>query len=491
MAVGGKLRLELDRLVNARQFEQARLVAADVLRSRPRDAEAWLGIARSAVGMNRLRVAERALGQSEGVLRHDPRWIYAAAFVDHYVGRSGRAVDRLRLLIDRNAPNALDAHIFLADILHRTGRLDEFRALVGAGGPWTRELRGRIVAARCTAESDPERAALELEDLFRGPGDLAQRRNAGFAAVAIHDRMGQHRKAWELATAIHAETSSPHDTLGLVDGLREQVHLLGRGKPWFEPRVPPVEGVGFIIGMPRSGTTLIEQMLDRHSQVIGIGEYEGIWVAGESLKVHGAWCRGLGSLDAPTAQAIQDLYLEGSRAGGAEGARWRIDKSLQTWRLLPAVAAILPGARCIHVARDPRDTAVSLFLSNFHHRHSSWTRSLGEIAQVMAAERDLSLEALGVLGIPHEAIVYEDLVEDVEGHARRVAGLLGVEAEPAMLSPEQNTRTVLTLSHAQVRRPVNRSSIGRWRNYEWAFGPEWDALVARHEARRKPPQAGA
>ncbi len=60
-----------------------------------------------------------------------------------------------------------------------------------------------------------------------------------------------------------------------------------------------------------------------------------------------------------------------------------------------------------------------------------------------------------------------------------------------MLSPEQNTRTVLTLSHAQVRRPVNRSSIGRWRNYEWAFGPEWDALVARHEARRKPPQAGA
>jgi tetratricopeptide (TPR) repeat protein len=491
MSSGGKLRVELDRLVNARQFEQARLVAAEALRTRPRDAEAWLGIARSAVGMNRLRVAEQALGRSEGVLRHDHRWLYAAAFVDHYVGRSGRAVDRLRLLIDRNAPNALDAHIFLADILHRMGRHDEFRAFVRAGGAWTLELRGRIVAARSMAESDPERAAAELEQIFRGPGDVAQRRNAGFAAVAIHDRMGRHRPAWDLATVIHAETSAPYDTLGLVEGLREQLQLLGRGKPWFEPRVPPVEGVGFIIGMPRSGTTLIEQMLDRHSQVIGIGEYEGIWVAGETLKVHGAWCRGLGSLDAPTARGIQDLYIEGSRTVGAEDAKWRIDKSLQTWRLLPAVAAILPGARCIHVARDPRDTAVSLFLSNFHHRHSSWTRSLAEIVQVMAAERDLSLTALDALGIPHEAIVYEDLVEDVEGHARRVARLLEIEEEPAMLSPEHNPRTVLTLSHAQVRRPVNRSSIGRWRNYEWAFGPEWDALVARHDARRTPARTDA
>ena len=480
-----KHKTELERLLNANQFDQARLLAADVLRKNPRDGEAWLGLARSAVGLNRLRVAEEALSRAEGVLRNDHRWIYTFAIVDHYVGRSGRAVDRLRTLIDRKAPNALDARIFLADVLHRMGRRDEVRTLVDAGGEWTQEFRGRILSARCMAERDPEQGAVELERLFRSPGDVGQRRNAGFEAVAIHDKSGNYRKAWELATAIHTETSAKYDTLGLIDGLDEQRQLLARGTPWFEPRAPQTDGVGFIVGMPRSGTTLVEQMLDRHSQVAGIGEYEGIVVVGETLKHHGAWCRGLGTLDADTAAGIQNGYLESARTPEVAGKRWLIDKSLHTWRWLPAVASILPGARCIHMARDPRDTAVSLFLSNFHYRNYSWTRSPSEIAQVMEAERALSLMALEALRIPHEAIVYEDLVEDVEGHARRVAALLGVEAEAGMLSPEKNTRTVLTLSHEQVRRPVNRKSIGRWKNYEWAFGAEWDKLVAIHESRRK------
>ena len=480
-----KHKAELDRLINANQFDQARVLAAEMVRKNPRDAEGWLGIARSALGLNRLRVAEEALARAEGVLRHDPRWIYTFAIVDHYVGRSARAVDRLRSLIDRKAPNQLDARIFLVDVLHRMGRRDEVRALVESGGEWTQEFRGRILAARCLAETDPERGAAELERLLRSPGDVGQRRNAGFEAVALHDKAGNYRKAWELATYLHTETSSKFDTIGLVDGLNEQRELLSRGTPWFEPRVPPVEGVGFIVGMPRSGTTLIEQMLDRHSLVAGIGEYEGIAVVGETLRHYGAWCRGLGALDPEVAKGIQAGYLEGSVTEEVAGKRWRIDKSLHTWRWLPAVASILPGARCIHMARDPRDTAVSLYLSNFHHRNYSWTRSTHEIVQVMEAERSLSLTALEALRIPHEAIVYEDLVEDVEGHARRVAALLGVEAEPGMLSPEKNTRTVLTLSHEQVRRPVNRKSIGRWKNYEWAFGAEWDRLVAIHESRRK------
>ena len=480
-----KHKAELNRLLETGQLEQARTMASELVRRNPLDAEGWLGIARSAIGLGRLPVAQEALNRSSGVLRHDHRWIYASAVVEHYTGRSAQAVDRLRLLIDRKAPNQRDAQIFLLDVLHRMGRRDEVRRLVAAGGDWTNDLRGRILAARCLGETDPARAAAELEALARGPGDVVQRRNAGFEAVALHDKAGNYRKAWELATFVHGATSAAFDTPSLLAGLREQQDLVGRGKPWFEPRVPPVEGVAFVTGMPRSGTTLIEQMLDRHPQMAGIGEFEGIELVGELLRQCGAWCRGLGVIDPANAARIQAGYVQGSSTDAVAGKRWRVDKSLHTWRWLPAVAAILPGARCIHVARDPRDTAVSLYLSNFHHRSFSWTRSTHEIAQVMEAERALSLQALRVLGIAHEAIVYEDLVEDVEGHARRVAALLGVESEPAMLNPEHNTRTVLTLSHEQVRRPVNRASIGRWKNYEWAFGAEWDRLVATHEARRK------
>jgi hypothetical protein len=105
----------------------------------------------------------------------------------------------------------------------------------------------------------------------------------------------------------------------------------------------------------------------------------------------------------------------------------------------------------------------------------------------MTAERALSMEALSVLKIRHEEIVYEDLVEDPDGHAQRVTNFLGIASESDMLRPQDNTRTVLTLSHEQVRRPINRSSIGRWKNYESAFGPEWDALVVTHNSRRRCP----
>jgi hypothetical protein len=94
--------------------------------------------------------------------------------------------------------------------------------------------------------------------------------------------------------------------------------------------------------------------------------------------------------------------------------------------------------------------------------------------------------AMRALGIPHEDIVYERLVDDPAGHAERCMRLLGLEMAPGVLAPEQNARTVLTLSHEQVRNPINRRSIGRWRNYEWAFDGSWDTLSASHAARLSP-----
>jgi hypothetical protein len=225
-------------------------------------------------------------------------------------------------------------------------------------------------------------------------------------------------------------------------------------------------------------------MLDRHSEVAGIGEYEGLPALGNALQHLGAWPRGIGMLPAEQCAQLQRLYLNDARTPDVAGKRWLVDKSLHTWRLLPAVAALLPGARILHMARDPRDTAVSLHLSNFNGRTFAWTRTPELIRLVMEAEREHTLPAMQALGLAHEAIVYEDLVEDPAGHAARVCALLGVAVEPAMLAPEANTRTVLTLSHEQVRRPINKGSIGRWQNYPWVFDGSWDALVAGHQARR-------
>ena len=228
-----------------------------------------------------------------------------------------------------------------------------------------------------------------------------------------------------------------------------------------------------VVGVPRSGTTLLEQMLDRHPSIQGIGEYEGIPRLSDGIVAEGIWPDHLSSLDAVAASRLQSDYLSGVVPVRRAGASWSFDKTLHAWRWLPAIASILPGAVCLRIERDPRDTATSLFLSNFHPQAFGWTGSLESIRQVIAAERELAPLALRTLGIPHEDIRYEDLVEDPRGHMERVLARLGLPMDERVLAPQENARTVLTLSHEQVRKSINRGSIGRWKNYEFAFGPEW------------------
>ena len=175
---------------------------------------------------------------------------------------------------------------------------------------------------------------------------------------------------------------------------------------------------------------------------------------------------------------------EGARTLLRSGTTHAFDKMLVTWQWLPAVACVLPGAVGLHMARDPRDMAVSLFLSNFHPVSMGWTASVEGIRRVVATERSLLPQALETLGIPHETVVYENLVDRPAQTVERCLKRMGLSMDPAVLQPERNTRTVHTLSHDQVRKPIHAGSIGRWSNYPWMFGDAWKPLVELHDRRR-------
>ena len=134
--------------------------------------------------------------------------------------------------------------------------------------------------------------------------------------------------------------------------------------------------------------------------------------------------------------------------------------------------------------RDPRDLATSLYLSHFQPGQQIWTTSPDSIRRTIELSQRVMPRLLEVLGIPHVSVLYEDLVEDPARDARRALALLGLEMDDAVLSPEQNTRAAMTQSVAQVRRPINRTSVGRWKNYAFAFDASWEAVVAEHERRR-------
>lgn len=475
---------EVQQLLSQQDFGQALAVSERWVQRQPGVFAAWMALARAALGLGLLGRADEAIGRAIAMAPKDPQTIFYRAVIDHRIGRSDAAIERLTALARGTGPMAVDAALALAEALHRTARQEELQALVDAGGAWMQDERSILYAARTLGRHDQAAAIDLLERFARGSGPAWLRRFAGFDAVRMLDAAGRFREAFDLATHLHASTGAPFDGAGLERDIERQRALLAKGAAWCPPRAPRLSNHSLVISLPRSGTTLLEQMLDRHPQVTGIGEYDGILNLGDDLVSTGLWPDGLASLDPMQAAAFQQRYVQGARTLLRPGTTHAFDKMLVTWQWLPAVACVLPGAVGLHMARDPRDMAVSLFLSNFHPVSMGWTASIEGIRRVVATERSLLPQALETLGIPHETVVYENLVDRPAQTVERCLKRMGLSMDPAVLQPERNTRTVHTLSHDQVRKPIHAGSIGRWNNYRWMFDDAWKPLVELHDRRR-------
>lgn len=349
--------------------------------------------------------------------------------------------------------------------------------LLKTQGPWRSDPRAGLHAARFDGTVDPFAGVDSFTKYLRSNAPRDMRRHAGFEAVGLLDKAGEYRRAYELARETHITTGDDFELDIHLRPILEQLAWLEKGTNRIKPTVEQVKGVAILVSLPRSGTTLLEQMLDRHPAISGIGEYEGLSRVCKQLQSQPAWPRRPESVPASFYAEMQRLYLDGTKRLRRPDALWTFDKSIRTWRSLPEVASVLPGAACIAVRRDARDTATSLFLSYFSTDQIGWTRNLESIRRVIEIERRLVPRALELLGIEHTCVQYEELVEDPAREARKCLALLGLELDERVLSPEQNTKAAVTVSAMQVRKPINRGSIGRWRNYEFAFGPEWDALA--------------
>jgi hypothetical protein len=211
-------------------------------------------------------------------------------------------------------------------------------------------------------------------------------------------------------------------------------------------------------------------MLDRHSRIVGLGESPLLGRMADDIAADGRhWPSGAQTVPVAVLDGWQDRYLEFARLRRRVPlSSWSLDKTVFPMFQPLAVAAVLPGARVIRLIRDPRDTAISLFLSNFDPSWG-WTGSLASIKRVVDAERAFVPTILESLQVPSVEVRYERLVASPETALRPIFDLLGVDPEDDCLRPENNRRVVLTLSNQQVRQPINRQAIGRWRNYEQFF----------------------
>ncbi len=461
--------------------KEARAELKALLAAKPRDPAGWLcsaWIEQSAGNWKLVREsAERAAKFGAPAVPCNVLLSTAAnqlGFVDLGIELAERAVAAAT-----TPPDRLFAEAALSEALFYAHRHPELGALLERSTELRQDPRGQLMLARVRRkQGDLPEAERIMRALLESNASAKVRRMAGFELAKMLDQQKRFADAWAAAKATHAATSVPYDTGGMLAGLEATAKLAARGA--FKKLVPAagtLPPTALICALPRSGTTLIEQMLDRHPKVAGIGELPEVGNMAPTFTALGGWPEGVLNATQADLMKVRNSYLEAARTmRGLPADVMALDKNLFTWLRLPAIAATLPGAKLIRLRRDPRDTAVSLFMNSMSPSAMGWTASLADIKRVVKAERELIPGILEALALPVVDLRYEEFIAQPRGHLQRLLEFLGLPWHEECLAPEQNRRVVLTLSHEQVLRPINTDSLDRWKNYADQFDPSWEAL---------------
>ncbi len=222
----------------------------------------------------------------------------------------------------------------------------------------------------------------------------------------------------------------------------------------------------FVLGMPRSGTTLVEQILASHPKVQALGERLTL---NESLaRICGtqglppSLSNRMAQWSNPDLRRLGARYLAAVRRDVPPAAARFVDKLPANFQYVGLIHAALPNARIIHTCRDPVDTCLSMFSILFSGFAQLYSYDLGELGRYHRAYQKVMTHWRSVLpaGVMLD-VQYEEVVDDFEQQARRIVAHCGLEWDNACLEFHKTARPVRTVSHAQVRQPIYRSSVGR------------------------------
>lgn len=453
------------------------------------------------------RIAGECLQQAEKLSGLD-----AARLFDHWaracamLGLYGRALQLARSALPAAGADPELACTF-AEIALAVGRVDDARqaldrfAAPGITPGRVDELRARVCFK--TGDADGARrhalAALASEPdsvaAFRVLGDIRayglddallgrferrlndetddrRRVQIGFALGSLCETRAEYDRAFgHYRTANGAQArlaaASPNAALPRLEPAAQRLAERLAGVDPIEPQPGPVPV--FVVGMPRSGTTLVEQALAQHPRVAALGERDELM--GLALRL----VRDGFPASADAAQVLRDFARQYLAAGGDAG--WLVDKQPLNFAWLPLIRLVFPNARVIRMLRDPRDVCVSIYASPMRPQITlatdldAITGSLEYFERCRQAERTA----------PDPRILevdYDALTADFELELRRIAAHCGLEWSDALLGFTDDRRPVHTISATQVRQPVNRGSVGRWRRFERELAPWLPRLEA-------------
>ena len=420
--------------------------------------------------------------EAQKLLKHDPgnrEYLkqYGAACIglgDHepVIG----LYERLLTGMPQSGAEVSDLRLWRGNALKTTGRYQEaiadYRAAVAArtdsGVAWfslanlkTYRFTGDEVARMCALESSPAASSLDrcyvcfaLGKAFEDRGDFA-------ASWRYYERGNSIKRA---GSPYRPETSE------YVARLHRQVcttDFFAARAGWGAGDPAPV----FIVGLPRSGSTLIEQILASHSAVEGTRELTEIDRYATELG-----SRGLDALTAADVRQLGERYIRETRVQRRLGRRFFIDKTPDNFRHIGLIKLMLPNAKIIDARREPMACCLGNLKQLFGMDRQEWSYSIDDVARYYRSYLELMRHWHSVLPGWILTVQHEDVVADLEGSVRRILEFCGLPFEPACVAFHDTLRSVHSASSEQVRRPIDHRSLSDWRHYEPWLEPLRTAL---------------
>jgi tetratricopeptide (TPR) repeat protein len=399
------------------------------------------------------------------------------------LGEHQRAVELYRALLTGRAEEDADVHLSIGHALKTLGSAREGIAAYHRAAqcrPDFGDAYWSLANLKTYRFPDEELAQIRaaLDAPSTGPVD---RYHLCFALAKALEDQGQYAESfryYELGNRLkHPECRYRPE---MIEGnTAEQIAICTREffasrRGWGATAPDPI----FIVGLPRSGSTLLEQILASHSQVEGTQELSNVQQLASLLRgrdyANPRYPSILAQLKAEDFTQLGEQYLAQTRVYRT-GRPFFIDKMPNNFRHLGLIHLMLPNARIIDARREPMDCCYSNFKQLFAHGQE-FTYSIDDIARYYRTYLELMSHWDTVLPGRILRVQYEDVVENLEHNVRRMLEFCGLAFEPQCLTFHETQRSVRTASSEQVRRAVNREGLDRWRNFSPWLGPLQNAL---------------
>ena len=452
----------------------------EAIRLRPVMVKAYDALGQLFVSVGYLDQAVATFQEAIRIHPDEPKLQFQFAMALMALGRNRDAQQALQRVLELSPGNP-KVYASMAKVLEREGDFEGgYELLRPFLGGDEADVDVVLAYAALSKHLGHHKQAMELlERVLKRQLSDEQAKSVHFALGKLHDEAREYDHAfahWRNANDLDKKKFDLKKNAQLFTDLRS---VFSKENTSRLPRATNKSALPvFIVGMPRSGTSLVEQILASHPEVYGAGELHDIGNLINMLPVglggKAPYPHGLAAIKKAQIDEIAERHLAKLTNFSPQFSRVT-DKMPHNFRHLGMIAMLFPGARVIHCLRDPVDTCLSIYSLPFSANHL-YASELSQLGAYYRQYQELMAHWKKVLCIPILEVQYEEIVANPEEMTRRMIEFCGLEWDERCLRFHESERVVTTPSYDQVRRPIYTKSVARWKNYESYLSPLIAAL---------------